>query len=45
MTSTDFSLYSLLCGVKDVVEIEKAFDEVEFLYIADGHHRTAAACR
>lgn len=25
--------------------IEKEFNEVEYLYIADGHHRSAAACR
>lgn len=30
---------------KDVQCLQDAFSSVNSLYIADGHHRTAAACR
>lgn len=29
----------------DIESVSKAFEEVQSLYIADGHHRTADACR
>eukprot|EP01040_Poterioochromonas_malhamensis_P006509 gene6509-7009_t len=31
--------------VSDIIALQTAFETVESLYIADGHHRTAAACK
>lgn len=31
--------------VQDIVAIQNAFVDIKHLYIADGHHRTAALCR
>jgi hypothetical protein len=30
---------------EDIAAIKEAFESIESLYIADGHHRTASACR
>jgi len=34
-----------MCGEDDVARLQKLFGEVDALYIADGHHRSAAATR
>ncbi len=38
------SAWSLVCD-EDVELIQKTFERIRYLYIADGHHRTAAAAR
>ena len=38
-------LHVLNISFQDVIAIQSAFQSVESLYIADGHHRTAAACQ
>ncbi len=48
VTTNDSNQQHLLWCVRDkdhIVEIQKAFENIDALYIADGHHRTAAACR
>lgn len=30
---------------QDILAIQRAFEGIEHLYIADGHHRAAAACK
>ena len=35
----------VLGGAADIAFVEKAFAKIPFLYIADGHHRSAAAAR
>lgn len=37
--------YPVRSGWADIEAIEQAFAKVDFLYIADGHHRSAAASR
>lgn len=34
-----------MCGERDVAGLQKLFGDVDALYIADGHHRSAAATR
>ncbi|MCZ6726843.1 MAG: DUF1015 family protein [Acidobacteria bacterium] len=54
VTSTEAPLYDFVAvdgvahtvwRVPDSVELEKAFQEVPALYVADGHHRAASASR
>src|ERR1019366_4757804 len=35
----------VISSTVEIAHIEKAFTEIRFLYIADGHHRSAAAAR
>ncbi len=35
----------LMSEEKDIAAIQKAFSEMNYLYVADGHHRTASAVR
>jgi uncharacterized protein (DUF1015 family) len=48
VTTNDPDQQHLLWSVRNkdhICEIQKAFETIDSLYIADGHHRTAAACR
>lgn len=37
--------YLLCCRLcQDIFALQEAFYSIDSLYIADGHHRTAAAC-
>lgn len=48
VSSPDANQKQLLWCVRDkdhIDVIQKAFESIDALYIADGHHRTAAACR
>ena len=37
-------LISVLRIFQDILALQEAFYSIDSLYIADGHHRTAAAC-
>ncbi|KQC12926.1 MAG: hypothetical protein APR63_09820 [Desulfuromonas sp. SDB] len=46
-TSVDGIVHTLwkVCDENDVHKIQNMFDEIDLLYVADGHHRSAAASR